>query len=58
MNYDKALARLQEIVSRLEQPEALSVDEYKALAKEANELLTYCREQIMGIEKEISTALA
>ena len=44
--YDEALKRVEEIVSQLEQSEAISVDAYKKLAEEATGLLNRCREEI------------
>ena len=44
--YDEALKRVEEIVSQLEQSEAISVDAYKKLAEEATSLLNRCREEI------------
>lgn len=53
MTYDSALQRLHEIVQQLETDEAISLDEYKQLAKEAKELLTFCRAQLSSIEDEM-----
>jgi len=55
MSYDEALSRLQEIVKSLETEEAISIDDYKAKATEAKELLSFCRSQLTSIESEIST---
>lgn len=50
--YDSALARLKEIVARLEADEPLSLEQYKALATEAKTLLSFCREQLTSIEQQ------
>ena len=39
MTYDEAIKRIEQIVSELEQSDALSMDSYQAKAKEAKELL-------------------
>ena len=46
LSYDEALKRVEEIVSQLEQSDAISVEAYKKLADEATRLLSYCREEI------------
>lgn len=46
LTYDTALARLNAITEQLEGQTALSMDEYKALAKEGAELLTFCRKEL------------
>ena len=38
--YDQAIKRIEKIVTKLEQSEALSMESYQAKAKEAKELLT------------------
>lgn len=50
MSYDEAIKRIEQIVSELEQSEALSMDTYQAKAKEAKELLTFCQEQLTDWE--------
>lgn len=55
MTYDEALARLQAIMADLEKEEAISIDEYKQKAKEAKELLAYCRNQLTTLEEEMQT---
>ena len=46
MSYDEAIKRIEQIVSELEQSEALSMDVYQAKAKEAKELLIFCQKQL------------
>ena len=53
MSYDEAIKRAEEIITQLEQAEALSMDEYKRLATEAAALLQHCKSQI----EEMSTKL-
>ena len=50
MSYDEAIKRIEQIVSELEQSEALSMDTYQAKAKEAKELLTFCQNQLTDWE--------
>lgn len=53
LTYEKAMARIQAIVSELEQTEALSVSVYKQKAAEAKQLLRYCEEQLVEMEHEL-----
>lgn len=53
LTYEKAMARIQAIVSELEQTEALSVSVYKQKAAEAKLLLRYCEEQLVEMEREL-----
>ena len=46
MSYDEAIKRIEQIVSELEQSDALSMDSYQAKAKEAKELLVFCQKQL------------
>ena len=46
MSYDEAIKRIEQIVSELEQSEALSMDVYQAKAQEAKELLIFCQKQL------------
>lgn len=46
LSYDEAMARVETIVRQLEQSEALSMDEYRTLATEAKDLLSFCRTQL------------
>ena len=55
LTYDQAIKRVEEIVRELEQTEALSVAEYKQKAKQASELLNFCRAQLVDMERELAT---
>ena len=57
MSYDQAMARLQEIVQQLENGQAISLDQYTKLAKEAKELIEYCRKQLTELDGEIKQIL-
>lgn len=57
MTYDSALSRLQAIVKQLESDQVIGLEEYKKLAAEANELLTFCRNQLTHIESDLTAAL-
>ncbi|MBR1878319.1 MAG: exodeoxyribonuclease VII small subunit [Paludibacteraceae bacterium] len=52
--YDENIARVEAIVSRLEQAEAISMDEYKKLAAEAAGLLKECKAEITALENELN----
>ena len=49
-NYDEALKKAEQIIARLEQAEAISLDEYKRLSAEATTLLKQCQSEIEGME--------
>lgn len=53
MSYDEAIKRAEEIITQLEQAEALSMEEYKNKAAEATALLNYCKSQIEGLSKDL-----
>lgn len=55
MGYDEAIKKAEEIISQLEQAEALSMDEYKRLAAQATALLKQCKSEIKGMEKEFTS---
>ena len=55
MSYDEALKRIEQIVSELEQSEALSMDAYQARAQEATELLTFCKKQLTDWENKMES---
>ncbi len=57
MTYDEALEKLSKIVSSLETGEALSMEEYKQKAKEAQQLIAFCREQLTGVENDFRQIL-
>lgn len=53
MTYDEAIKRIEQIVSELEQSEALSMDAYLAKAKEAKDLLAFCQKELTDWEKKM-----
>lgn len=53
MTYDEALEKLSAIVGSLETEQALSMEEYKEKAKEAQQLINFCREQLTTLENEM-----
>ena len=55
MSYDEAIKRIEQIVSELEQSEALSMDAYQAKAKEAKELLSFCQNQLTDWEEKMES---
>lgn len=58
MNYDEAIKRIEQIVSELEQSEALSMDSYQAKAKEAKDLLIYCQSQLSDWEQKMNDMIS
>lgn len=54
MSYDEAIKRAEEIITQLEQAEALSMEEYKNKAAEATALLNYCKSQIESLSQELT----
>ena len=54
MTFDESIAQAEQIISRLEQSEALSLSEYKKAAAEALKLLKNCKAELLKIEKELS----
>jgi exonuclease VII small subunit len=54
MSYDENIKRAEEIILRLEQAEALGMDEYKRLAAEATDLLKQCKAEISVLSKELT----
>lgn len=57
MTYAKAIARLEEIVQKLETGET-SVDELGAAVKEGVELVRWCRQKLRTTEQEVEKALS
>ena len=54
MTYDQAIKRIEQIVSELEQSEAISMDTYQSKAKEAKDLLTFCQQQLTDWENKMN----
>ena len=46
MNYDEAIAKLENLVRQLENSEGLSMQEYNERAAEATKLLEFCRNEL------------
>ena len=57
MTYDEALKRAEEIIARLEQSEALSIDEYKKLAAEATRLLQSCKSLLTEMHEDVTVGI-
>jgi len=55
LTYDGALARIEEIVTHLED-ENKSIDELSALVKEASELVQTCKQKLKMTEEDILKA--
>lgn len=54
MTYDEAIRRAEEIIAQLEQTEAISVDDYKRLAKEATALLDTCKAELQETAQQLN----
>lgn len=54
LTYDEAIQRAESIIAHLEQAEALSMDEYKRSAKEAVELLQYCKSLLAEMHEDVA----
>lgn len=54
MNYDENIKRAEQIIAQLEQTEAISVDEYKRLAKEATMLLDQCKAELQQTASQLN----
>ncbi len=52
LNYESAMARIEEIVQLVEHRET-GIDALADLLKEAQELMNYCREKLFTVESEI-----
>ncbi|WP_373523412.1 exodeoxyribonuclease VII small subunit [Aquiflexum sp.] len=56
ISYDKAVARIEEIVNLLESGEK-GMDELSELVQEATKLVKFCKNKLRTTESEISKAL-
>lgn len=56
LSYEEAMARLEDLVRRIEQGE-VGVDRLAAELKEAQRLMAFCREKLYLTEKEIKNIL-
>lgn len=56
MTYDESIARAEAIISRLENAEALSMEEYKRLSSEATALLRTCKAEIDALSNDLTGA--
>lgn len=55
LTYDSAIERLNQITKQLESTTALTMEEYKALAKEAGELLTFCKAELTQFAEQLQS---
>ena len=49
MNYDESIQKAEAIIAQWESSEALSMDEYKRRADEAEQLLKQCEKEVDGL---------
>lgn len=57
-SYDEAIKRIEQIVSELEQSDALSMEAYQQRAQEAKELLFFCQKQLTDWEEKMNEVIA
>lgn len=57
MTYDEAINKAEAIIARLEQSDAISMDEYKRLASEATALLQHCKSLLTEMDKNMSVGV-
>lgn len=57
LTYEQALARLEAIVTALEQGR-INLDTISQQMQEAQQLLTFCRSRLDGVETQINSILA
>ena len=55
MTYDEAIKRIEQLVLELEETKAISMDEYLSKAKEAKDLIDFCKKELTGWEKKMET---
>lgn len=56
-SYDEAIKRIQQIISELEQSQALSMDDYQTKAEEAKQLLIFCQKQLTDWEQKMEDVI-
>ena len=56
ISYQEAVAELEKIVAQMEAPE-LRIENVKGLITRANELISFCRDELAGYEEEFSSLL-
>lgn len=56
MTYEKAMKRLEEIVDKVENGQ-MDIDSLSATLKEAQELVSYCRDKLTKVDAEIKKIL-
>ena len=56
MNYEQAMARLEELVSGMERNE-WGIDQLSDALKEAQELIRLCRDKLYKADKQVKTLL-
>ena len=54
MGYDEKIKKAEEIISKLESAEAISVDAYKKAAAEATALLKECRSLLAEMHEDMA----
>ena len=57
MGYDEAIKKAEALIAKLEQSDAISMDEYKRVAKEATTLLQHCKSLLTEMNKDMSVGV-
>lgn len=57
LTYEKAVARIEEIV-RIVDDKNTGIERLSELLKEAQELIAYCKAQLLAVENEINIVLS
>ena len=52
LTYDEAVARVEQLTKELSNLGAMSMEEYKQKAREAQDLIAYCQSCLTDLEKE------
>ena len=57
MSYDEAIQKAETLIAQLEQSDAIRMEEYKRVAKEAAQLLQHCKSLLTQMHKDISVGV-
>ena len=57
MSYDEAIQKAETLIAQLEQSDAISMEEYKRVAKEVTSLLQQCKSLLTEMDKDMSVGV-
>ena len=57
MGYDEAIKKAEALIAKLEQSDAISMDEYTRVAKEATTLLQHSKSLLTEMNKDMSVGV-